>query len=1089
MEMSTPPVTAPARIGYGLRGRLLLSFGAISSFSVIAAIVGNYAFHALGGALYEVTEQSVPPAIASLELAQRTERIVAAGPDLLAAGSAAEFQKVAAGLDRELKAAGAIFAQLPLQSHAAAELRELNSVFSALTANLDAMKVVAQRRIAASQHNAAVVNDMFDAYGQFRTIWTPKFEEVQRNVRSLRQVLDAARSSPEERLAALDRLNATLSDLAPLEAIQQQAGIAFESAVRVRDRTGADGSAEQIETLRDLAAQAVRRIDSLVSGLDPDISLSLIGPLSRMRSNSMGDASIFATRLIELNAATEGLRLTIDNSALSDQLSRAIAMMVGRAKAGISMATSQAQAVQTFGRYTLLSVVALSLFSSGFIVWFYVGRNVVARLTKLSNGMRAIVSGRRDIEIPTSGSDEITQMARAVVVFRDNAIALDQLLAEREQAAARLEKTVEERTAELRRRGQELRVTLDNMAHGVVMFDRDMKLVAWNRHFAELLDVPESFLLDNPTHADLVRFFAKRGEYGNADVEAEVQRFSAAAHQQYTFERTRPDGTVLEIRHNPVPDGGLVIIYTDVTERKRYEEVITAARDQAETMSRAKSSFVANMSHELRTPLNAIIGLTEMMVNNAPRFGTEKALEPLRRVHRAGNHLLELINQVLDLSKIEAGKLELNPEVVTLPPLVDEVIGTVRPLAEQNKNRLAVECSGELAQISVDPMRLRQILLNLLSNACKFTKEGDVTLRVTLTVADARKWIEFSVTDTGIGMTEEQIGRLFQEFTQADSSTVRKYGGTGLGLAITRRLCQMMGGDVTVTSAWGKGSVFTVRLPAGPALAVEAPSATAPGPQSGPTGDCVLVIDDDPTARELISNYLRDEGFSVVPAAGGREGLRLAEQIHPTVITLDVLMPDLDGWSVLSALRGNPALADIPVIMATIIDERRRGMTLGAAGYLTKPIERGRLIALVGQYQLPKQPTKVLVVEDDEIQRERIRDWLAQPHWQIDEAQNGLIALDRIKVSAPDIILLDLMMPEMDGFQLVAALQANPDWERIPVLVITSLDLSLEDRARLNSGIETVLLKNAFNPAELVERVRRVLAAVRRSEKTAGAAS
>jgi signal transduction histidine kinase len=225
-----------------------------------------------------------------------------------------------------------------------------------------------------------------------------------------------------------------------------------------------------------------------------------------------------------------------------------------------------------------------------------------------------------------------------------------------------------------------------------------------------------------------------------------------------------------------------------------------------------KSQFLSSMSHELRTPLNAIIGLTDMLVANAARFGTEKALEPLKRIHNAGTHLLGLINQVLDLSKIEAGKLELSPESVNLAPLIDEVIGTARQLAEQNKNRLVVETQDNLGTLTVDPMRLRQILLNLLSNACKFTKQGDVTLRASK-VADGRHWVELAVADSGIGMTAEQLGKLFQEFSQAEASTAKNYGGTGLGLAITRKLARMMGGDVTVTSESGKGSVFTVRLP------------------------------------------------------------------------------------------------------------------------------------------------------------------------------------------------------------------------------------------------------------------------------------
>jgi adenylate cyclase len=502
-----------------------------------------------------------------------------------------------------------------------------------------------------------------------------------------------------------------------------------------------------------------------------------------------------------------------------------------------------------------------------------------------------------------------------------------------------------------------------------------------------------------------------------------------------------------------------------------FQEIEEKGR-QLELTSQHKSQFVASMSHELRTPLNAIIGLTEMMVSNTPRFGTEKAVEPLRRVHGAGTHLLGLINQVLDLSKIEAGKLELSPETVNVAPLLEDIIGTARQLAEHNKNRLVVESPDNLGSLTVDPMRLRQILLNLLSNACKFTKQGEVRLRVKR-VVDGRDWIVIAVADTGIGMTPEQQAKLFEEFTQADSSTARQYGGTGLGLAITRKLARMMGGDVTVASEPGKGSVFTVRLPG--SAGSQASRSTGSDGRRSPTADCVLVIDDDATARELIADHLKAEGFSVVTAAGGVEGLKLARELRPTAITLDVIMPDLDGWSVLAALRQDPELADIPVIMITIVDEHRRGVALGAAGYLTKPIDRERLHRLVSRFRAPVPPTRVLVVEDDAVQRERMRGWLEGPQWTVREAENGRDALNRIQESKPDVILLDLMMPEMDGFAVVAALQKDAGWRDIPVIVITSLDLDAKDRARLNSGVQSVLVKERFRAADVVERIRRLV--------------
>jgi signal transduction histidine kinase/CheY-like chemotaxis protein len=512
-----------------------------------------------------------------------------------------------------------------------------------------------------------------------------------------------------------------------------------------------------------------------------------------------------------------------------------------------------------------------------------------------------------------------------------------------------------------------------------------------------------------------------------------------------------------------------------------FSELATA-RDAADAANQTKSHFLANMSHELRTPLNAIIGITDMLVGNAARFGTDKAVEPLRRVHRAGTHLLGLINQVLDLSKIEAGKLELNLEKIDVVPLIDEVIGTARPLAEQNKNQLSVECPGDLPQIEADPMRVRQILLNLLSNACKFTKQGEVSLRVARMLHKGQDCLGLSVSDTGIGMTAEQMSRLFEEFSQADASTARQYGGTGLGLAITRRLCQMMGGDISVTSEPGKGSTFVTYLPIAGGQAIAAMESHADGTRPiAPRHDRVLIIDDDATARELIAEHLGQAGFVVVTASGGREGLKRAKEYHPIAITLDVMMPDLDGWTVLSALRGDPELTDIPVIMVTIVDERRQAMTLGAIDYLTKPIERDKLVNIMRRFKSPTGPTRVLVVEDDAIQRERVRSWLAPQQWLLTEAENGQVALDRLRESAPDVILLDLMMPEMDGFQVVAEMQKHADWRRIPVIVITSHDLTAEDHARLNSGIETVLMKETFSPAVLIECVRQAVTKARES--------
>jgi signal transduction histidine kinase len=457
--MSINDGSRPVAIRHGLRERLLLSFIAISGFAVVAAVVGNYAFYAIGEALHQVTEKSVPPAMATLELAQRTDRVVARGPVLLGLTTTEELKAASAALDAELAAANRALAGLTHQGLSSSQLEELNGVFDRVSTNFQTLKSAVQTRIAAADRKSALTLDTFDAYNQFRSVWTPRFNALKDDVLALQRSLDAARSSPEQRFAAVDRLTKAIADLTPLEQIQQQAANAFAALVRA---AGAATPAD-LDSTRIQAEAAVRRIDEVVSGLDLDLSFALIVPLSRLRANAIGSASIVAARQAELEAAREGRSRTDENSVLSGQLSNAVARLVAESKQGIATATERTESVQKFGRIGLAVAVALSLISSVLIGWLYVGRNVVARLTMLSSGMRAIVDGRRDITIPSGGRDEIADMARAVEVFRNNAIALDGLLAEREQAAARLEQKVAERTGELSASLHELRAAQDRL--------------------------------------------------------------------------------------------------------------------------------------------------------------------------------------------------------------------------------------------------------------------------------------------------------------------------------------------------------------------------------------------------------------------------------------------------------------------------------------------------------------------------------------------------------------------------------------------------------------------------------------------------
>jgi signal transduction histidine kinase/DNA-binding response OmpR family regulator len=506
-----------------------------------------------------------------------------------------------------------------------------------------------------------------------------------------------------------------------------------------------------------------------------------------------------------------------------------------------------------------------------------------------------------------------------------------------------------------------------------------------------------------------------------------------------------------------------------------FDEIQDKSR-QLEQASQHKSQFLANMSHELRTPLNAIIGYSEILQEDAVDLGQDNLVADLKKIESAGRHLLGLINDILDLSKIEAGKMDIYLEDVEIVPLLEEVRSIIVPMAEKNGNALEYRLADNLGSMRTDRTKLKQSLLNLFSNGSKFTENGRLTLDVRRFETD-KPMVSFAVSDTGIGMTEEQLGRLFQAFNQADASTTKKYGGTGLGLAITRNFCQLLGGNVTVTSKPGEGSTFTIVLPDSPVGPIPAKATDAPPlsveVDSAPT---VLVVDDDPTARELLSANLKGAGYRLLQASSGDEALSLARSTRPDAITLDVMMPKPDGWDVLSALKADADLRDIPVVIVTMLSDRGIGLSLGAVEVLTKPVERAQLTALI--HNLVRREGPVLVVEDDAGAREMIRQTIEKMSLPVAEADNGVQALDWLgEHPAPAVILLDLMMPEMDGFEVLDALAAHAQWREIPVIVITAKQLTAAERERLLGQARKVIEKGGASRLDIVaainEAVRR----------------
>ena len=629
---------------------------------------------------------------------------------------------------------------------------------------------------------------------------------------------------------------------------------------------------------------------------------------------------------------------------------------------------------------------------------------------------------------------------------------------------------------EARSQRQYFQTVVQNSPVAIVTLDLEGRISSLNPAFERLFGYPPEealgFDLDELITTDETRLEAKRrtGQVVAGDV------------ARGTGRRRRRDGSFIDVEFAGVlvdVDGesfGVVALYHDITE-------LLEARRDAEAASGAKSQFLASMSHELRTPLNAIIGYSEMLQEDAEDAGQDAFVPDLEKIHSAGRHLLALINDILDLSKIEAGKMELHIESFDAEDVIRQVATTIQPLVNKNGNELVVRGTERIGRMRSDSTRLRQVALNLLSNASKFTDHGTITLeadRRTPPGAD-REWIEISVRDTGIGMTDEQLGRLFEAFSQAESSIAKRYGGTGLGLAISRRFCRMMGGDIFVDSDPGVGSTFTVRLPAeidevAPTSdAVQGASEPGPALEQGDAVGTVLAIDDDPEARALLRRVLTKENFRVAEAASGEEGIRLARELMPDCITLDVMMPGLDGWAVLSALKADPDLAEIPVVMLSILDERNLGFSLGASEYLTKPIDRDRLKEILGRVAGAPTGDCVLIVEDDAGTRENLRRMLDGEGWASAGAENGRAALEAIERSPPALILLDLMMPEMDGFEFLDHLRARPGGAAIPVVVLTAMDLTDEDRARLNGGVERILSKGGGNADDLSRELRRLV--------------
>jgi signal transduction histidine kinase/DNA-binding response OmpR family regulator/HAMP domain-containing protein len=1032
----------------GIKAKLFLAFGGMAMLTAGASAVAWYAFTDVDRAVTQITAEGIVGMSASLRLAEKSAEIAATAPALIASRSEEQRAQEQERLVRRLSEISAVTEGLKATGVAEARFADLIEIEGNIATELNALDgAVAQRLRLTAQRDTGFA-ELAAVQTNFQDALEPLVDDAGFNLVTASEEMTA---KSKEAITGL--VEGGVNALQALLTLRAEGNL----AVGLLNKAAGVPDPNLLKPLQERFVAAASRVEKLLAQLPAAADNgALKGITEKLIAFGTSAGNIFELRRQELRESAVAEASLQANNALVLRLGKEVAELVLIAQNNSDAAALRtAQAIRN-GRLLLLLITSLSVVGAAVIAVQYVGPRVVRPIERITAAMSGLAAGDTSIDVPgRDRSDEIGRMAEALAVFRDTAIEVEESnLRDVESARRRLVDAIE------------------NSSEGFAFYDAEDRLVICNTRYQELLYPGADLPFGSGTKFEkIIRNAAERGLVTGAKGRIEewvVERMAIHHDPGKPQIQQRQDGTWIQITERRTSDGGTVAIYSDITELKQHEIEIACARDAAEEANRTKSTFLANMSHELRTPLNAIIGYSEILQENAADKDDKEPIEDLQKIESAGRHLLVLINNILDLSKIEAGKMDVFIEAVDIQALVKEVLSIVKPLADKSGNVIEVNCPADISSFRSDQTKVKQCLLNLLSNANKFTSRG--TLALTVAREDNSR-VCFRVSDTGVGMTKEQLGRLFRAFSQADASTTKRFGGTGLGLAITKCFCNILGGDVTVESTPGTGSTFTIMLPdQGVAqVAVVPPAAAAADGRA-----TVLVVDDDPTVRGLLAKTLEKEGYRVTSASNGVEALALAREHRPQAITLDVLMPQMDGWAALKELKADAELRDIPVIMVTVLNERGMAIPLGAADFMTKPVDRKHLAAILREHCAGPSSASVLVVEDDQPTRDTLCRFLVSMGYVTHMAVDGRSGFDWLdNHPAPSLILLDLMMPEMDGFEFLRELRQRPAFVDVPVIVLTAKELTAEDVRILSGQTELIIAKNKTYLIELAAAVAR----------------